>query len=419
MRTVDNWIDSYMELYSSAESPEVYVRWSAITAVAAALQRKVMFNRGFLSIYPNLFVVLVGPGAIGKGVSMHHARNLLAELGIPMCSEKATERGLINQMLKCRSVAEKADGTHISHSSLTLFAPEITVFFKRQQTEIIDTLCDIYDSGTASGGSWTVSTGMYGEQTIQNLWFSFIGGMTPDNLQKLVLKDVIGSGLSSRIIFIYADKRVRATPFPTFTDTQQALFQKLKNDLNEIYKLVGDFIPSKQFIKRYSEWYLVNKVEENYPIKDKKFHAYCDRRVGLHLPKLCMIVSAARRDDLTITEEDFDIALKYLLEAEESMPLAFSGVGRMGELGAIMFEVKEKVRVKQVVRYSKLLEEYQFEIEEGYLWGILQTLVRTGQVTLAPVVIKGDTKGFKYYRDNPREALDWEIRALKLGTNDE
>src|ERR1700679_960812 len=65
------WIDSYFECVSPhTDAPDDFVRWSAISLLSAVLKNHVCFETGTYVVYPNEFIVLVGPPGVGKGTVM-------------------------------------------------------------------------------------------------------------------------------------------------------------------------------------------------------------------------------------------------------------------------------------------------------------------------------------------------------------
>ena len=65
-RVLPDWIDGYLDYTANTEPKASYRRWAAISAVAAALQRKCYLVIGSETFYPNLYVILTGPPAARK-----------------------------------------------------------------------------------------------------------------------------------------------------------------------------------------------------------------------------------------------------------------------------------------------------------------------------------------------------------------
>ena len=56
---------------------------------------------------------------------------------------------------------------------------------------------------------------------IDNVWVNILGGTTPGLLQSTIPVDAIGSGLTSRMVFVYADKKGKVIPTPFTTPEER------------------------------------------------------------------------------------------------------------------------------------------------------------------------------------------------------
>ena len=89
-RRVTNWVDGFVEYTGKSESPEVYRKWTALSMLGGALQRKCRLNWGLFDLYPNMYVVLVGPSGVGKTGAMSPGKKMLRELDVPISADAAT-----------------------------------------------------------------------------------------------------------------------------------------------------------------------------------------------------------------------------------------------------------------------------------------------------------------------------------------
>ena len=88
-----------------------------------------------------------------------------------------------------------------------------------------------------------------GTDEILGVWVNMIGATTPDLVKTALPQDAIGGGLSSRIIFIYEEKKGKVVPFPFLQDGHFELGEKLEHDLNEIHLMAGDFRFTEDFME--------------------------------------------------------------------------------------------------------------------------------------------------------------------------
>ena len=148
-RNINDWINGFMKLTENSEPPKMFLKWTAISTVAAALQRKVRLNWGTsLTFYPNMYIVLVGPSASRKGTAMSFALDIIKETSSNIrLSSQATSLQALIRKLKDNNMTDidPVSNNHIFHSSMTIFSKEFTVFLGYNNYELMATLCDWYD----------------------------------------------------------------------------------------------------------------------------------------------------------------------------------------------------------------------------------------------------------------------------------
>jgi len=323
-RNLPDWLDGFMELTENSEPPILFRKWAGISAIASALQRKVSLELGLsLTIYPNLYVVLVGPSATGKGTVMKFASDIIEQVPAIKLSAQATSyQALIRRMMTVNLTGiDIITGAQQFHSSLTIFSAEFTVFLGYKNNEMISALCDWYDCH----GRWQYETIARKKEEIVGVWVNILAGTTPDSLQSSLPVDSIGGGLTSRIIFVYEEKKNKLVVAPTKTEREITLQQMLIEDLEKIAVLSGVMVYTEQFMKDYSDW--CYKSDKNPPFYDRKFDGYLGRRRS-HLLTLAMVCSASRTDEMIVTADDLERAIKMLIEVEVKMGKVFKGMGR-------------------------------------------------------------------------------------------
>ncbi len=323
-RSLPDWINGFMRLTDDSEPPKLFLKWAAISAVASALQRKTFLKLGIsLTIYPNLYIVLVGPSATGKGTAMKYSYDILENIPSIHLSAQATSlQALIRRMkdINLTDIDPKT-GKQYFHSSLTIFSNEFTVFLGYHNMELMSALCDWYDCHSR----WTYDTISRDKEEIIGVWVNIIAGTTPDSIQSALPMEAIGGGLTSRIIFVYAEKREKLVIIPEFSRELVKLQEALIHDIEQISLMSGGFSMTEEFIDNYSIWCKENF--ENPPFYDKRFEGYCGRRRN-HLLTLAMVCSASRSNSMILNSKDLERAINLLNEVENTMGLVFRGVGK-------------------------------------------------------------------------------------------
>jgi len=324
-RKLPNWIEAFMEYTENSESPKMFRKWTAISCIAAALMRKVRVDWGTtLTWYPNLYIVLVGPSATGKGTAMAPGLKILKEIPAIKLSAQATSLQALISHIRDINLTDinSATGEATFHSSISIFSEEFTVFLGYRNNEMMSTLCDWYDCKD----EWSYDTIKRSRERLIGVWVNILGGTTPDLLRLSMPPEMIGIGLASRIIFIYEENPDKVVIFPTETEREKELFQDLVHDLELMTLLTGNYSWTESFMSVWADW--CNSSLKNPPFYDSKFDGYIGRR-RVHLMKLAMIMSASRgENDLVMSGEDLKLAIAALEEAEQKMALVFKGIGK-------------------------------------------------------------------------------------------
>lgn len=385
-RVLNDWITSYMEYTFDEEPPVMFNKWMSIGVIAAALQRKCCLRWGSLIFYPNFYIILVAPaGRARKGTSMAIAEKYISEMMIPLSPDTTSLQALITRMCECTNTEEEVeDGYFESHSSLTAFAPELTVFLGYANKELISALCDFYDCRPRFEYR-TISRGI---EEIVGVYLNLIGATTPELIKGSMSAETIGTGLPSRMIFVYEhkiEKRV-VCPFYMLSAEGQNLKRKLIEDLTKIRSLKGDFKVSKDFLGYWTEWY--GNYPDECPFDPVHFGSYWERKPA-HVMKLSMVMSASRSDSMIIQVSDLERAIKLIEKTENKMPYVFQQVGTSSQAENIQ-KVMNFIAIKKSVSTNDLMKEFIMFITQSDLDGILSALHMSGFIQ-APVIKAGLT----------------------------
>ena len=356
-RNFRDWIEASVELSVSAPSPPIFRRWAAISAIAGALGRKCWYNVGPYVINPNLFIVLVGAPASGKGVAMAlpiqlvfrklavhisaagpHSENwseVWKKYGLEkpfrVAADRVTPESLIEDMSKNLN---KVDWTltpfdslePFFDSSVTVIVPEFGTFLRRTYETLPTFLTAMWDHAPA----YNHGTIKRGSNIIKGPCLNWLSGAVPEEFAASLPENAQEQGLLSRIIPVFYD----GPPFPKkFKDTSyaDASLEWLRQDLARIGNIKGEFDwESKELYEEVEHW---NLTQADPVPNDPKLKFYKERRVG-HIIKVAMVVSAARRNDRKITRADWDTTRDLMIEMEANMPKALQsfGLSQMGQI---------------------------------------------------------------------------------------
>ena len=369
-RNLDDWIQAYLVYTAEQESPEIYHAWAAVSAIAGALRRRVYFDQKYFQLYPNMYIVLVSPpGKCKKTTAMTMARKRLAPVpGINFVVDSTSRERLILDM----STAF-VDG----QSAMTAYSGEFGSLVTTSQMDMVVFLTDIFDSPD----EWSHKTKGGGTNKIKMPYLNLMAGTTPDWLARAMPLDTIGIGLTSRVVFVYADKARMANPFPDPSPAQKELANLLTEDLIEISTMEGEFVFDPDAKEAYRKWYQGDRIEEIDNTDDPRLIGYYSRK-DVHLIKLCMIVAASRRSETKITMADYETSLKMLKVVEERMPRVFAHVGR----NPLNLEYEHVLAIlaqnPQGVPRSAIMDALKFNARKEEIDEVLDTLITIGSVSL-------------------------------------
>lgn len=378
-RNLPDWIDGFMLLTENSEPPVLFRKWTAISTIAAALQRKVSIDLGIsLRFYPNFYIVLVGPSATGKGTAMKYAYDILEQLPNIRLTAQATSLQALIKRMKETSLTDLniETGEELYHSSITVFSNEFTVFLGYQNRELISSLCDWYDCPNR----WVYDTIKRDKELIIGCWVNILGGTTPDNIKEALPMAAIGGGLTSRIIFVNEDKKSKLVVFPSITQREIDLQMHLVHDLEQILLLSGSYKFTKDASAFYHDW--CYKADMNPPFHDKKFDGYCGRRRN-HLLSLGMVCSASAGDTLILSSDHLQRAAELLDEVEVNMGTTFRGMGR-SDISSLLSDAvayienshSDKIYISDFARY------FEGDMDKFSMDRVLQSLEVSGYIVL-------------------------------------
>lgn len=401
-RELENWLDAYLEYTNETESPQSYHIWCGLATIAGALQRKVYLRWGIGQvIYPNLYIVLVGPaGRTRKGVALGIAKDLLKQVpGVTVAPESSSGKQSTILVMKRAGVdyLDPADGKTKRHCSVTAFSEELSVFLGQSDIAYLSSLTDWYDSKD----DWEYETVGRGKDSIKGVCLNLVGGTAPDWIQSMLPQEAIGGGFTSRIIFIVEERKRKIVPEHTMTTREYELQEMLTRDLERINKLAGEIYLKGEAKEKYVEWYIEQdrRLAEGFAaVPDPRFAAYCERR-ATHLRKLLLVCCAGRGDDLLISTRDFDRALGFLEAAERNMHKTFGGLGRARNSDATE-TIKDYIEKVGITTRKQVLTRFYRDVDAQTLNGIEETLRQMGCIRIK-LLLDTQDKAYTWINEKP------------------
>ena len=386
-RRLDDWFKSYMEFTAYNESPDIFHFWSGVSAVAAALRRKVWFDQFYFKWYPNFYIILVGPsGVTAKSVTAGNATKILREVdGVYFGPNTLTWQALLPEMV----AAQEMVGDTLM-SCLTFAASELGVLLDPQDRRMIDILTDLWDG---NDGSWEKATKGDGKETIVNPWLNIVACTTPTWLSENLPRTAIGGGFTSRCVWVYAGRKRRLVAYPGdgIPEHLGHLRESLIHDLQIIAAISGEYTLTDEAREWGTEWY--KDIQENPPEVSLSgmFEGYISRKQG-HVHKLAIALTAAKTDCLVIEQEELSTAATIMAGVEADMGNIFHYAGRSSDAVSIddlMRVVQNHKKISKSALYRLLFSrnampagDFDNAIASAIKAGAIHEIVKDSQVMI-------------------------------------
>jgi hypothetical protein len=340
---------------------------------------------GRSTIYPNLYIILVGPsGRAKKGTALDFAKPILQAINIPLVAGAITREKLIRRM--AGAISNYQDGTTglpMFQCGMTCISSELSVFLGQNNIKFLADLCDWYDCLP----TWEYDTKHFGTDKLDGVYFNLIAATAPDWLPSILPREAVGGGFTSRVIWVVEEEKRATVVFPTCDEELEKL---LIHDLEDIHLISSEFKFTPEAADAYATWY--KQADDdirrgNPPIPDPKFAGYCDRRATL-VKKLSMITSVSEDSEPIIELRHFQRAVKLMESVEKKMPRAFSGLGEARYVYAselllnFLATHKRATRTQILSLFFRDIDSYTFEV-------ITKTLYQRGLIDIQPVETHG------------------------------
>jgi hypothetical protein len=379
-----SWLDTYLEYTANHEATKKVHKWSAISVIAGALERKVWVDRGSYHLFPNLYVFIVGSsGVIRKSTSTSMAVRFLRGLeDIRVMSERVTAASLIQQ-LHASGKSFQVDGLDMRQSATYAYSSELIVLLKENFGSIQELLTTFYDCQPQdSSRPWIYETKGDGQIKIHGPCLNILGATTADWLVQCIPAEQMKGGFASRVMFVVENEIPRPVAWPMPPDNYKILESQLAHDLNIIHMLKGEIKLTPEARAYFTHLYDTYLYPESHTNSDARFNGYLARKHDSIL-KLSQVFAVSENNEMLITKDHIERSLAEIEELEDLMVNAFA-VGGDNELAPHMRTVKEKVKKLGVTTLTKLLVEMWQDTTEDELRSVLEQLQRMGHVKLHP-----------------------------------
>ena len=369
-RLLDDWLTAYADYTQETESPSLFHFWVGTSVIASTLERRCWIHRGYYTLYPNLYVVLIGASARVRkttaiGIGYEVFRETMKE-DVVIVSQKVTPEALISLFVE----GYKKKGV----SGGVIVCDELGVFLGGQakNMDLMQLLTKWYDCPK----HFEYHTMMRGKEVMNCVYCNMIAGTTPQWLKDSMPPHAVGGGFTSRIIFVYQDKPEKLIAFPELTPEMVALKVKLIHDLKAISRLSGQFSLTKKAREWYEGWYTEVFKPETTPYAS--LDGYFGRKHDTLL-KVAMSLAVSKSSSLVVDEIELKMALRALNKNEQHLPDTLRLI-QMTDVGENMEKVYRTICRKEEIDFVSLSRQLSYCLNTKMLEEVLTDLVAGDRV---------------------------------------
>lgn len=335
-RHFSNWLQAYVQHTAASEAPDIFHFWTGVVTIGGALRRRVWKDELIFQWVPNFYVILVAPpGVSTKSTTISLGMRLLRQVdGIHFGPESMTWQALGESLFDSMEYFDWTDSKGVVQTSpmscLTIPVSELGTFLRPDDSQLVSFLTRMWDGQREPFQHKTKSSGNI---NVENPWLNVIGATTPAWLRSNFSENLVGEGLTSRVVFVYAEDKRHLMAYPSRSIrgvSYQDREMKLVEDLKQIASLAGPYQLEPDAEDWGVDWYKKHYTDRDSTLASDRFAGYVARK-QTHLHKLAMVLAAAKRDDLLITKDDLVEADLILKDTEKAMLKVFESVGLVDE----------------------------------------------------------------------------------------
>lgn len=370
-RKCTSWIDTFVKETENLYSPIIFRRWAAIMSIAAAIEHKVWLTTSS-PIAPNMYVFLMGHPGTGKTRTIREARRYLRELPEPhIAPVSLTFASLIDALQRHKRTIIRMPDAPLEYNSMVIAADELGSFMHKYDKEMADGLSALYDPDPYS----QERRGRETKIKIQCPQINMLCGSSPSNIMDTLPESAWGQGFTRRVVMVFSDEQIIGDDF---IEKDNSLSQDLIHDLKRISTIIGEYKVTQDYRQLVNLWRQAGEKFDDFPRPDHPRLAFYNASRKVNLYKLSMIAAIERSDVLTLTKDDFNKAMGWMIEAEKFMPDIFKAgnanntdAGAMDEIyffinasdfgdgvpeQRIMNYARDKVPLQSLVRIMQVME---------------------------------------------------------------
>ena len=403
-----NFLSLYLHHCGESKIPKIYHLWSAVSLIAACVGNNVWISRyKHKPLNPNLYVLLLGPARLGKGVAINTALKFVAkEDHVSLYNGKATQACMTSILATPRRFkSEFLQGSRMWYVTEEL---GFSVGSGPMADDWVKWMTAMYEGGS---GEMHEGTRKHGLHKIVNHCMNWLAGSTDEWMIRSIPPEAIEGGFFARMIIPQADynfeKRYYKPVYPfDYEEVEAHLFHRVY----WMCRIKGEFVMSYDAEELEKNWVLKRP-----PPSDPKLFAIWEGEPALVL-KLSMLVAVA--DMIPWPPEgvepkdfkpDFTIQTRHFLAARELLSTVRKDMKRVISLGLQTRENTQQEAVRSEIKKAGTIQHYIL------LRKVSGRSINTKLLGLIVDSLVAEERVEKVWIGDTRKALAYRWKILKTG----
>lgn len=368
-----NWLDLLMSQTQNLESPRRYFYFAGLSALSAVAGRKIWLDRGgAYTLYPNIFVMLVGPSGIKKGLPVKVAEKLVKETkATKVIAGRSSIEAIIEnlghtEMDKAHNYVKTSSGFIVSGE----FSQSIL-----ENPQALTILTDLYDSQWKDEHTNLLKSG---KSVLKEVYLTMLGASNEPHLHAVIGQRDIMGGFIARTLMVSENKRGRKN---ALVRKQEHVinYPELLEHLQIIANLSGEFQYTPEGADFYENWY--NDYEA-----DNEDKTGTTNRIGDTILKVAMLLSLARGVDLMLSVEDLQTSIEICMSCmrnAQSVTMNSSGNAQtpIAKQTAVVLKALVDAEDNALPR-QKILQKYWNVLDAFELTRVAESLKQAGAIEI-------------------------------------
>lgn len=297
-----NFIQTLLEMTEELECPKIYMKWSALSTISAIKKRDVYVDRygGAYRLYPNIFVLLLGPSGSIKSFAISVADKLVTSIEN---TRVLAGRGTIEELMTNLSKTTSQNGKPpLVDAHGSIFSEEFgaAIVANPAAFTILTELYSLYKP------KYEYRTKKDSTIILKNPYLTIFGGLTPANFDDLLGEKDLKGGFIGRF-FLPEFTEYRVINAGVSSPKVKIDYESLTKRLKEIAEVKGGFSFTPAAKDLFENFHKTNRLLIQSKDVEDTTGSYA--RISDSALKLAMLYSLSETSSLVFEEHHIQEAI--------------------------------------------------------------------------------------------------------------